>query len=139
AEVLYVRAGLDDLCDLRDGVPELVVGVVVMRPEPDSGFGTEVAENLPFGELAVDGFELGCADSDSAAAAGRIAGAPDFEAGGLEEIDQQVRLAERVRADPADADLLDQVVSSRCGVERGDVRRPREEPRGARRIFQLGL
>ena len=47
AEVALVRARLDDLADLRDHVPELVVGGVVVRPDPDAGAGTEVAEDLP--------------------------------------------------------------------------------------------
>src|SRR5205085_4780333 len=47
--------------------------------------------------------------------------------------------AQRVRTDPLDADLLDQVVAGRARVQRGDVRRPGQEPRNAVRILQLRL
>src|SRR5439155_21397615 len=49
AEMSLVGSGFDDLRDLCGGLAKLLVGVVVVRPEPDSGVWTEVAEDLPFG------------------------------------------------------------------------------------------
>ena len=46
-----IRAISHDSSDLGDGETELVVGVVVVRPEPQTGVGAEVAEDLPFREL----------------------------------------------------------------------------------------
>ena len=130
---------LDDLGDLLDHVPELVVGREVVRPDPDPGAGPEVAEDLPLRELLVDGRELVDVDGDGAAAALGVARARDPEAGRVGERDQQVGLAERVGADPLDADLLDQVVAGGCGVERGDVRRAGEEAGGAGGVAHLLL
>ena len=59
--------------------------------------------------------------------------------GGVGEVDQEVGLAERVGPDPLDADLLDQVVAGRRGVERGDVRRAGEEARRAGGVAHLLL
>src|SRR5439155_12465028 len=69
----------------------------------------------------------------------RIAWTSNLEAGGPEKVDQELRLAHAVRADPADPDLLDQVVARRRGVERGNVRSAGEESRRAGRILELRL
>ena len=42
----FVRTGADDLADLVDHVPELVVRRVVVRPDSDPRARPEVAENL---------------------------------------------------------------------------------------------
>ena len=65
--------------------------------------------------------------------------APDLEPGRVGEVDQQLRLPERVLADAVDADLLDQVVARRRRVVRGHVRRAGEEPRRAGRVVHLLL
>src|SRR5439155_7272399 len=85
AEVALVGPRLDDLGDLLDGVMQLVVGVVVVRPKPEPGVGAEVAQDLPLSELPVHGFELRRADGHGAAAPGRVARAPDVEAGLVEQ------------------------------------------------------
>src|ERR1700745_3749868 len=97
-------ARLDDLGDLADCEPQLVVGVVVVRPQAETRIGPEVAEDLPLGELLVDGLELGRADGDSAAAPRRIARTADLEPGRVEQIDQQLRLAAGVLAGAPDRD-----------------------------------
>src|SRR4051794_40755068 len=71
-EMTLVGACLHDLGDLSDGEAELVVGVVVVRPEPKAGIGAEVAQDLAFGELCVHCLELGRADGDGAAATRRV-------------------------------------------------------------------
>src|SRR5437870_6251242 len=106
-----VGSRLDDLVDLAGSEPELLVRVEVVRPEPDPGIGTEVAEDLPLCELAVDGLELGCAHGHGPAAPGGLARTAHLESGRLEQVDQELRLSQRVGADPLDADLLDQVVA----------------------------
>ena len=58
AEVALVRARVEDLGDLLDREPELVVGGEVVRAQADAGVGAEVAENRPRLELGVDGREL---------------------------------------------------------------------------------
>ena len=67
------------------------------------------------------------------------AGAAHLEAGLVGEVDQQLRLAERVLTDAVDADLLDQVVARGRGVERRHVRRAGEEARRAGRVAHLLL
>ena len=94
AEVLLVRATLDDLPDLLDREPQLVVGVVVVRAEADARIGAEVAEDLPLGELLVHGRELRHVDGDGAAAPLGASRAPHLEAGLVGEVDQQLRLAQ---------------------------------------------
>ena len=86
------------------------------------GVGPEVADDLPLAELLVHGLELRRAHRDRAAAARSIARAADLEAGLVGEVDQQLRLPDRVLADPLDADLLDQVVARGRRVERRHVR-----------------
>ena len=130
ADVALERSRLDDLGDLADRVAQLLVGVEVVRPEPDARVGAEVAEDLPLHQLTVDRRELRHVDGHGAAAAARVAGAANTEPGGVCEVDQKLCLAERVLADPVDADLLDQVVPGRCGVVRRDVRRAGQEPYG---------
>src|SRR4051812_2940483 len=106
-EMPLVCAISHDFLDLRNGKPQLVVGVVVVGAEPQAGVGSEVAEDLALGELLVDGLESGRARGDRAAAAGGVARAADLEAGVVEELDQELRLADRVLADALDTDLLD--------------------------------
>ena len=103
------------------------------------GTRTEVAEDLAFGELLVDGRELVDVDGDGAAAPLRVAGARDAEAGRVGEGDQQVGLSERIGADPLDADLFDQVVAGGGRVERRNVRRAGEEARRAGGVAHLLL
>ena len=110
-----------------------------MRPDPDSGARPEVAEDLPLRELLVDGREVVHVHRDRAAAALVRTRARDPEAGGFRQPDQQVGLAERVGADPLDADLLDQVVAGRRRVERRDVRRSGQKARGAGGVAHLLL
>src|SRR2546423_802488 len=109
----FVGSRLDDLGDLAGRVPELLVRAEVVRPEPDPGIGTELAQDLPLRELTVDGLELGCAHGHGPAAPGEFARTADLESGGLEQVDQELRLSKRVGTDPLDADFLDQVVA--CG------------------------
>ena len=75
-----------------------------MRAEADAGVGAEVAEDLPLGQLAVHGRELGHVDGDGAAAPLSAARAADLEAGGVGEVDQQLRSAasefSRIRSTP---------------------------------------
>src|SRR6185312_6904333 len=59
-EMPLVRAFAHDFGNLLDGESELVVGVVVVRAETKPCIRAKVAEDLPFGELLVHGFELGC-------------------------------------------------------------------------------
>src|SRR3954470_4782632 len=128
-----------DFPDLLNRKTKLFVAVVVVRTEPQPGVRPEVAEDLTLGELLVDGFELGRPDGDGAAPALRVARAADVEARRVEEVDQQLCLLNRLRANPLDADLLDQVVSGRRRVQRRDVRRAGEEARRALRILELRL
>src|SRR6266511_4564121 len=93
AEVALVRARLDDLGDLRGRVPQLVVRVVVVRPEPQPGIRAEVAQNLPLGELRVHGLELRGADRDRAAAPAGVPRAADLEPRLVEELDQELCLS----------------------------------------------
>src|SRR5438132_4959065 len=97
-----VGSRLDDLGDLAGRVPELLVRVEVVRSEPDPGIRTEVAEDLPLCELAVDGLELGCADGHGPAAPGGLARTADLESSGLEQVDQELSLSQRIGADPID-------------------------------------
>ncbi len=85
------------------------------------------------------GRELVDVDGDSAAAPLTVAWTRDPEACRVCEGNQKVRLPERVRADPLDSDLLDQVVAGGPGVERRDVRRARQETRCAGRVAHLFL
>ncbi len=101
--------------------------------------GPEVAEDLALAQLLVHRGELGHVDGDRAAAALGATRAAHLEAGLVGEVDQELRLAQRVLADPVDADLLDQVVAGRRRVQRGDVRRPGEEARRAVGVLHLLL
>ena len=139
AEMPPVGAGLEDLADLPDHESQLVVRVVVVRAEPDAGVRPEVAEDLPPGQLAMDGREVRHVHGHRPAPALRLPGASDLVPGTVGEVDQELRLAQRVLPDPPDADLLDQVVAGRGGVVRRDVRRPGEEPGGTPRVAQLLL
>src|SRR5512145_2536282 len=111
AEVALVGARREDVADLLDGEAQLVVRGEEVRAEPEAGVGPEVAQNLPLGELTVDGGEVGNVNRDGAAAPLRRERAAHLEAGGVCEIDEELRLAERVRPDPLYPDLLDQVVA----------------------------
>ena len=139
AEVPLVGARLEDLADLLDDEADLVVRVVVVRPETDARVGTEVAEDLPLGQLLVHGGELRDVDDHRAATALGRPRAPDLEPRLVGELDEQLRLTERVGTDPVDADLLDQVVARRPGVVRRHVRGPGQEARSAARVAHLLL
>src|SRR5438270_7988878 len=139
AGVARVGAALDDLGELRDRVLELVLGVVEVRAEPDSGVGTEVADDPALTELTVHGRVVGGADEDRAAAPCRLARARDLEACGVERVDQELRQREGALADPFHADLFDHVVAGGRGVERGHVRRAGQEAARAGRVLELRL
>src|SRR5205823_14930877 len=110
-----VRTALDDLRELRDGVPELVLGVVEVRAEADSGVRPKVADDPALAQLAVDGCVVGGADEDRAASPACLARARDLEARGIERVDQELRQRQRAFPSPVDADLLDHVVpGGRC-------------------------
>src|SRR3989442_6433428 len=134
-----VGPGLEDFRDLGDREHELAFRVVVMRPEPQSRIGPEVAEDLALVELLVHGLELGRAHRHGAAAARRIARAADLEAGLVEQVDQELRLPDRVLTYAIDADLLDQVVAGSRRIERGHVRCAGEEAADPVRVFELRL
>src|SRR5207249_5423606 len=137
--VARVRARLHDVGELRDRVPELVLGVVEVRAEPDARVGSEVADDPPLAELAVHGRVVGRAHEHGAAAALRVAGTAELEAGGVEQFDQQLRERERARPDPLYAGLLDYVVARGRRVERRHVRCPGEEAARALGVLQLRL
>src|SRR5581483_5264579 len=99
ADVPLVGARLDDLADLGDGVPDLVVRREVVRAEPDARVGPEVAQDLSLHQLAVDGWELGHVHRHRATAAARVARAAHLEARRVGEVDQELRLPERVLPD----------------------------------------
>src|SRR4029453_11126648 len=104
AERALVRAGVEDLGDLCDGEPELVVGVVVVRTEAQAGVRPEVAEDLTFRELLVHRLEVRRSHRDGAAASRLVPGTADLEPRLVAEIDRQLRLSNRVLADAVDAD-----------------------------------
>src|SRR5713226_7758625 len=81
AEPTLVCARGEDHADLGDHVLELLVGVVVVGPEPDSRARAEVADDLPLAELLVHGLEVRHVHGDGAAAAGRVARRAHLEAG----------------------------------------------------------
>ena len=85
------------------------------------------------------GRELGNAEHDGPPRRPGSRGLCDLEACGVRKIDQELRLAERVLADPRDADLLDEVVPRRPRVVGGRVRGSGEEARGAGRVLHLLL
>ena len=125
--------------DLRDREAELVVRREEVRAEADSGAGPEVAEDRALLELRVDGRRLRHVDDDRAAAPRRVPRRVHLEAGGVGEVDEELRLAQRVLADALDADLLDEVVAGGSRHVRRRVRRAREEARGAGRVLHLLL
>ena len=88
-----MRAGLEDLADLIQGVLELAVGVEVVRSEPDARVRTKVAEDLPLCELLVHGLEVRHVDGDRAAAALRLPRRADVKAPRIGAVDQELRLA----------------------------------------------
>src|SRR5437867_737428 len=92
-----------DLRDLLGREPELVVGVVEVRPEPKAGLGPAVDEDRARGELLVDRLEFGGLDDNGAAAPLRLARAAGLEASVLEEVDEHRRLLDRPGADLLDA------------------------------------
>src|SRR5262245_37489547 len=111
AEPAPVGSRGEDLADLGDHPLELLVGVEVVRPEPDPRVRPEVADDLALAELLVNRLEVGDEHGDRPAAPRRVARGANLEAGLVREPDQQVGLAKRVRADPLHADLLDEVVA----------------------------
>src|SRR4051794_16085302 len=100
-----------------------------MRPEADARVGAEVAEDLPLRQLLVHRLELRHVHGHRPAAAFRLTWRADAEAARICTLDQELRLPQRVRANPFNADLLDQVIAGRARIERRDIRRPREESR----------
>ncbi len=94
AEVTLVGARLENLADLLDREPELVVGREVVRPEPNAGIGTEVAEDSSLLQLGMHGRELRHAEHDRSSATSRLASARHLEAGVVREIDEELSLPE---------------------------------------------
>src|SRR5207253_9866536 len=129
AEPALMRAGFEDVGDLVDREAELVVRREVVRPEPDARAGTEVAEDLPLRQFFVYRLEVRHVDDHGAAPPFRLARRADVESARFRELDQQLRLPDRVPADALDADLLDQVVTRRGCIERGHIRCAGEEAR----------
>src|SRR5581483_12244712 len=107
-----------------------------VRAEAETRLGSEVAEDAAVRELLVDTLEARSADGGDAAAARGVARARHVEAGVVQELRQERRLPERVRPDPLDPDLLDQVVTGRGRVERRHVRRPRQEAGDPLRVLE---
>jgi len=101
AQVGLVSACLEDVADLRDGKPNVVVGVEVVRAQADTRVRAEVAEDLTGLELGVYRSELRDSEYDRPAAARGIARAHDLEAGGIRaaECDATVPGGWRVRPD----------------------------------------
>ncbi len=116
---------LDDVDDLLDREPQLVIGCEEVRAEADPGAGPEVAEDAPLLELRIDRRALGHREDHRAAAPVGLAPAVDLDPGRISQVDEQARLPERVLADPIDADLLDEVVARGSGHVRGRVRSAR--------------
>src|SRR5438128_6845681 len=122
-----VHAALDDLAQLLDRVPQVILAVVEMRPEPDARAWTEVADDAALAELPMHGRVVRSSNKDGAASALGVAWTADLEARLVQQIDQQLRQRKRPFADPVDADLFDHVVAGGRRVERGHVRRARQE------------
>src|SRR4029079_14831854 len=95
----------------REG--ELLVGVVVVRPEAQGCVGAEVAEDAALTELLVHRLELRHAHRHRAAAARGVAWRGNLEARLVGQADQELRLTQRVLADPLHADLPDQDAARR--------------------------
>ena len=125
--------------DLLDDEAELVVGREEVRPDADARARPEVAEYAALLELGVHGGRLGDVDDHGAAASRRFAHRMHPEARAVRELDEELRLAQRVLTDALDADLLDQVVAGRAREVGRGVRRPGEEARGAARVHELLL
>ena len=93
AEMTLVRAGLEDVGDLLDGEPDVVVAREVVRAEADTRIRAEVAQDLACLELGMDGRELRDTENDRPAAASGIARAAYLEPSGVRQVDQELRLA----------------------------------------------
>src|SRR5687768_13742222 len=132
-----VSARLDDLRDLLDGEGEFLVHREEVRAEAKADAGPRIADDLSLAELFMHGLELGRVDDERPAPALRAARRQDLETGALEQASEELGLMQRVRADRVDADLFDEVVARRCGVQGGNVRRPRQEPGCAVRVLEL--
>src|SRR5258708_17356518 len=135
--VPLVCARLDDLCQLGDGMTQLVLAVEEVRAEPDARIGTKVADDPALAELTMDGGVIGRAHDHGAAATRVLARAHDLEAGAVEQLDEQSGERERPLADPLDADLFDHVVARGRRVQRRHVRRAGEEARDTRGVLEL--
>ena len=94
-----VGAAADYLRELLDRVPELVLGVVEVRTEPNAGVGAEVADDPALAELAMHGCVIGGADEHGAAAPCRLARARHLEPRLVQQLDQQLRERQRALAE----------------------------------------
>src|SRR5437870_5300422 len=83
--VLLVGAGRDDVGELGDRMPDLVLGVEEVRADPDPAFGirSEVADDAALAELGMDGGVVRRRDGDRPAAALGYARGDDRETGGV--------------------------------------------------------
>src|SRR6201986_436872 len=136
-----VCADGDDVAELGDGVPHLVLRVEEVRAEPDSAnwIRTKVADDAALAELAVARGVVRRRDGDGTSTPRGLAGRDDLEPRLVAEVDQELGERERALADLRDADLLDHVVARGRRVEGGNVRCAREEAARARRVLELGL
>src|SRR3970040_559516 len=119
----YVGLRPEDVRDLLDCEPHLVIRVVEVRAEANAGVRPEVTEDPARLEFRMDGGELRNVERDRSAAARGVTRAANLEAGLVGEVDEQLCLSQRVLANPRDADLLDEVVSRSGCIVGGDVRR----------------
>src|SRR5438105_8695285 len=134
-----VRARLEDLTDLLDGEPDLVVRGEEVRPEAEARVRPVVADDLARRELRVHRLEVRYAEDDRPAAELRVARRGQLEARLVDELDEQRRLPHRVLADAVDSDLSDDLVARARRVVRGDDGRAGEEARSAGSRHHLRL
>src|SRR5689334_3353948 len=136
-----IRAALDEVGELGDRVPHLVLRVEEVRAEPDPsrGVGAEVADDPAHGELPMARRVVGRRDGDRATSPLWLTRGDDLEARLVAEIDQELGQRERALANPSDSHLLDHVVAGGRRVERGNVRGAGEESPRAGRVLQLRL
>ena len=90
-DVARPGARLDDVTDLRDHEPQLVVCSEEVRADADPGTRTEVAEDRALLELCIDGGGLRHADDHCASAPNRIARGVHPEARCIGELDEPGR------------------------------------------------
>src|SRR5205085_7796536 len=99
--------------------------------------GTIVADDLAADEFFGDCARVFDVDRDRAAAPRRVFRTRDLKARRFRQLDQVVRLPDALRANLFDADLVDDLIATACGVERGDGGRAVQEARDAGRVSQL--